>query len=169
MGQAHEPLAGCRIEAHFRHVTDREAIAELVQRTAFLLDEERLDEWTSLFDEAGTYELTAYSTEIRKWMTWWHADKATLGKTLKEVRQHVRDPARRRHVVGAPMVELAGDDAGATAQFAIFRTTPDGQSSLYLVGRYEDRLVKRGGAWLYAAHKVIADTRMLDAFTHIPL
>jgi len=150
-------------------MTDREAIADLVQRTAFLLDEERLAEWCALFDAAGTYELTAYSTEIRKWMTWWQADRETLEKTLKEVPQHVRDPARRRHVVGAPLVELSGDEAKATAQFAIFRTMPDGQSSLYLVGRYEDRLVKRGGAWLYAAHKTIADTRMLDAFTHIPL
>ncbi|MGQ0651416.1 MAG: aromatic-ring-hydroxylating dioxygenase subunit beta [Betaproteobacteria bacterium] len=150
-------------------MTDREAIADLVQRTAFLLDEERLADWCGLFDAAGTYELAAYSTELRKWMTWWHADRPTLEKTLKEVPQHVRDPARRRHVVGAPLVEIAGDEAKATAQFAIFRTTPEGQSSLYLVGRYDDRLVKRGGAWLYAAHKAIADTRMLDAFTHIPL
>lgn len=148
---------------------DREAIADLVQRTAFLLDEDRLADWAALFDAAGTYELAAYSTELRKWMTWWLADRPTLEKTLKEVKQHVRDPATRRHVVGAPLVEVSGDEAKATTQFAIFRTTPEGQSSLYLVGRYEDRLVKKDGAWLYAAHKAIADTRMLDAFTHVPL
>jgi hypothetical protein len=38
-----------------------------------------------------------------------------------------------------------------------------------MVGRYDDRIVKRSGSWLYAAHKVIIDTRMLDTFTHIPV
>ena len=38
-----------------------------------------------------------------------------------------------------------------------------------MVGSYDDRIVKRSGAWLYATHKVIVDTRMLDTFTHIPV
>jgi 3-phenylpropionate/cinnamic acid dioxygenase small subunit len=55
------------------------------------------------------------------------------------------------------------------SHFSLFRTTPDGQSSLYMVGRYDDRIVRRSGAWRYASHKVIVDTRMLDTFTHIPV
>ena len=54
-------------------------------------------------------------------------------------------------------------------EHTLYRTTPEGQSSLYMVGRYEDKFVKRSGAWRYAAHKVITDTRMLDTFTHIPV
>jgi hypothetical protein len=38
-----------------------------------------------------------------------------------------------------------------------------------MVGCYEDQLVKRDGAWLYSFHRVVADTRVLDAFTHIPV
>lgn len=149
--------------------TDRDAIRDLVQRTAILLDEEQFDAWVALFDGAGTYELAAYSTEIRRWMTWQHSDRETLAKMLGEVTEHVRDPARRRHVVSYPLVELDGDQARATTHFSLYRTTPEGQSTLYMVGCYQDRVVKRDGAWLYAAHKVIVDTRMLDAFTHIPV
>lgn len=148
---------------------DREAIRDLVQRTAILLDAERLPEWVALFDAGGTYELTAYSTEIRRWMTWQLSDRDTLAKMLSEVGEHVRDPARRRHVVGYPLVELDGDQASVTTHFSLYRTTPEGQSTLYMVGCYQDRIVKRGGSWLYAEHKVIVDTRMLDTFTHVPV
>jgi salicylate 5-hydroxylase small subunit len=88
---------------------------------------------------------------------------------LKEVDEHVRDPARRRHVVGIPLLEMDGEQGRMTSHFSLFRTTPDGQSSLYIVGRYEDRIVKRSGAFRYATHKVIVDTRVLDTFTHIPV
>lgn len=148
---------------------DFEAARELVQRTAMLLDDEKFDEWLRLFDSAGTYELSAYSTEIRRWMTWQLSDRETLTKMLKDVDEHVRDPARRRHIVSVPLLELDVDQGRMTSHFSLFRTTPDGQSSLYMVGCYDDRIVKRSGAWRYAAHKVIVDTRMLDSFTHIPV
>ena len=148
---------------------DREALRELVLRSAMLLDEEKLEDWLEAFDAEGTYELSAYSPEIRRWMSWWHSDRPTLEKMLKEVRQHVRDPAQRRHVVAMPLITLQGERAEGLSHFSVYRTTPEGQSSLYLVGRYQDRFVKRAGGWRFAARKVIADTRMLDAFTHIPI
>ena len=146
-----------------------EAIRDLVQRTAMLLDEENFDAWVNLFDAQGVYELTAYSTEIRRWMTWQLSERDALEKMLKDVEAHVRDPARRRHVIGLPVVQLDGERGQATSHFSLFRTSPEGQSSLYMVGCYQDQVVKRSGVWLYTTHKVVADTRMLDSFTHIPV
>lgn len=148
---------------------DFAAACTLVQRTAALLDDEKFAEWLALFDSEGSYELSAYSTEIRRWMTWQLSDRETLEKMLKNIDEHVRDPARRRHVVSVPLVELDADQGRVTSHFSLFRTMPDGQSSLYMVGCYDDRIVRRSGTWLYAAHKVVVDTRMLDAFTHIPV
>ncbi len=150
-------------------VVEIEAVCSLIQRTAVLLDGEQFDEWVALFDDAGTYEISAYSTEIRRWMTWQLSDRDELQRMLAEVNDHVRDPARRRHVVGIPLVEMEGEAARATSHFSVYRTSPEGQSSLYIVGCYEDRLIKRDGAWRYATHKVICDTRILDVFTHIPV
>lgn len=150
-------------------IVEKHAISELVHRTAALLDDEKLDEWLALFDEEAVYELCAYSPEIRKWMSWWKADRQTLAKQLSEVNQHIRDPASRRRVVGAPMIEMNGDRASAVSPFAVYRTAPDGQSGLYMVGRYEDLLVKKARSWIYASHRAIADTRMLESFTHIPI
>ena len=66
-------------------------------------------------------------------------------------------------------MDLNGDRASAITPFAIYRTTPEGHSSLYMVGRYEDALIKKSGAWLYTLHRVITDTRLLESFTHIPI
>jgi 3-phenylpropionate/cinnamic acid dioxygenase small subunit len=148
---------------------DIEAARELVQRTAALLDEERFDAWIDLFDNEGSYELTAYSSEIRRWMTWQLSDRDTLKKLLADVDEHVRDPARRRHVVGLPLVEIESDHGRVRSPFSLFRTSPEGQSSLYMVGCYEDRIIRRSRGWRYVVHKVISDTRMLDSFTHIPV
>lgn len=150
-------------------VVDRQLIQELVNRTAALLDDEKLEDWLALFDEGSTYELRAFSREIRKWMTWWKADRQTLAKQLKDVGQHVRDPASRRRIVGTPVIRIDGERAHAVSPFAIYRTTPDGQSSLYMVGRYEDEIVKKSGAWLYELHRAVADTRLLESFTHVPI
>ena len=149
--------------------TDIDAVRNLVQRTALLLDGEKFDDWIRLFDADGAYEIRAYSTEIRRWMTWQLSDRPALTKMLGEVREHVRDPAQRRHVVGYPFVQLDGEGATATATFSLFRTSPEGQSSLYMVGTYEDEFVKRPEGWFYKSHKVIVDTRMLDMFTHVPV
>lgn len=150
-------------------IADRFLVQELVTRAAVLLDEEKLGAWLELFDQDSMYELSAYSPEIRKWMTWWKSDRETLAKQLKDVSQHVRDPATRRRVIGIPLVEITGNQARAVASFSIYRTMPDGQSSLYMVGRYEDELTRKVGAWLYKSHRVITDTRLLESFTHIPI
>ncbi len=146
-----------------------ESVRTVVLRSGLLLDGDDLTGWLSLFDQDGVYELRAYSTEIRQWMTWWLATRGELEKTLAEVTQHVRDTAQRRHVIGAPVVEVQGATAQAVSPFSIFRTLPDGVSSLYLVGRYEDALALRDGAWRITRRTVVTDTRVLDMFTHIPV
>ena len=157
------------IDAALAAVLERQAIQDLVVRTAILLDDENLAGWLALFDEDAQYELGAWSPEIRQAMSWWKADRAMLAKQLDEIAMHVRDPARRRHVLGGAQVDLAGDTATVVTPFSVYRTLPDGTTTLYLVGRYEDRLRRRCGQWLYTVHKAQVDTRVLDSFTHLPL
>lgn len=147
----------------------REAIRDLVQRAAVALDEERIDAWLDCFEPGGTYELRAYSPEIRRWTIWWQADRETLTQLLADIDQHVRDTARRRHLVSVTAIEADGRAARVRSNFAIYRTTPEGQSSLYMVGEYEDRLACQGDTWRFVEHRATVDTRMLDAFTHVPI
>jgi len=146
-----------------------EAVRGLIAETALRLDREDLAGWVGLFARDALYEIVAYSPEIRAETVWWRSDRGELEKLLEEVHQHVRDPARRLHLVTPMSVSVSGDAADAVSHFAAYRTLPDGESALYAVGRYEDRLTREGGAWRYASHRAVLDTRLLDAFTHLPL
>ncbi len=148
---------------------EKDAVRDAIQRSAQLLDDEALEGWLELFAEDGTYEVSAYGTELRSEMIWWRSSRADLAKILDEALEHVRDPAKRLHLVTSISVQLSGDQAEALPHFQVTRTDPDGVSSLYVTGRYKDRLTKQNGSWLYASHKAVLDTRMLDVFTHLPL
>jgi len=148
---------------------EKDAVRDVIQRSAQLLDDEALEGWLELFAEDGTYEVSAYGAEIRSEMIWWRSSRADLAKILDEALEHVRDPAKRLHLVTSISVQLSGDQAEALSHFQVTRTNPDGVSSLYVTGRYKDRLTKQNGRWLYASHKAVLDTRMLDVFTHLPL
>lgn len=150
-------------------IATRLALQDLVQTTARALDREDLAGWLALFDAEGEYEISAYSAELRKDTIWWRNSKSELEKLIGDVTRHVRDPARRLHVVGPPLVEFEGDSATLSAAFAIYRTLPSGETSLYLVGRYDDLVVRRGAEWKYLRHRVIAETRVLDIGSHLPL
>ncbi len=147
----------------------KEAIRALIQDTASRLDREELDSWLDLFAAGAEYELTAYGPEIKTSMSWWKSTREELEKILDEVPQHVRDPGRRLHLVTPVSISVSGDSARALSHFAILRTDRDGHSALYAAGRYEDELVRDGDRWLYAIHRCVLDTRMLQTGTHLPL
>ena len=167
MGTAHEAIR--RRAVRDGDVSDEQAIRDLMAVTASRLDREDLAGWLELFDADSAYEIEAFSSEIRRTMSWWKSDRPALERLLEEAPRHERDRARRLHLLGAIEIELEADRARAQAPFAIYRTLPDGTSSLYVVGRYENSVIKRDGRWRYTYHKAVLDTRVLDAFTHLPL
>ncbi|HVL55774.1 MAG TPA: nuclear transport factor 2 family protein [Burkholderiaceae bacterium] len=145
-------------------------LQQLVQSTAALLDAEQLADWVDLFDAAGSYQVSSFSTELRKPVIWWQQQAPELRKTLSDVPRHVRDPAQRLHVLGPPLIRLDGDAAQADTAFSLYRTLPTGETSLYLVGRYKDELCRtESGVWKYRLHRVEVATRVLEMFTHLPV
>jgi 3-phenylpropionate/cinnamic acid dioxygenase small subunit len=158
-----------KLDDRLDDLVDREAIRELIGQTAARLDAEDLAGWIALFAPEAEYELSAYSREIRADMSWWKTARPDLDRMLEDIPQHVRDSARRLHIVSPLSIRVEGNRAGARSHFAVLRTLDDGETHLYVAGRYEDSLVKAGGRWLYAKHHAILDTRMLETFTHLPL
>lgn len=148
---------------------DEQAVRDVVALTAARLDREDLVGWLELFDEGAEYEITTFSPEIRRPMSWWKSERPALEKLIKELHRHVRDPARRLHLLGPISIVLDAARAGAEVPFAIYRTMPSGETQLYVVGRYEDSLIRKSGEWLYVSHRAILETRLLDAHTHLPL
>ena len=158
-------VAGASIAA----LVNRQAVQDIIQSTAALLDKEDLEGWLAHFHQESEYRLIAYSAELRQQVTWWKASQKELAKQLQEVPQHVRDPARRFHLVSPSRIDLKGTRAFSSSAFAIFRTLPSGETHFYAAGRYEDQLIREGGKWLYTSHIAHVDTRVFESLTHLPL
>jgi 3-phenylpropionate/cinnamic acid dioxygenase small subunit len=156
-------------DAPVRDASTEELVSSLIRETAVRLDREDLEGWFELFAQNASYELNSYSPELRAQTVWWRADRGELEKQLGEVHEHVRDPARRLHLVTPMSVTIAGGQVTALSHFVIYRTLPSGESALFAVGRYEDEFVLENGCWRYAVHRAVLETRVLDAFTHLPL
>ena len=148
---------------------EKEALRDLIQDSAYLLDHEQFVDYMNLFADTSQYELVAKSREIGGKETMWLAmNKPDLVQLLSEVPDHVRDEAERLHLVSPIRVDVQDDEASSLSHFAIFRTTTAGESQVYAVGHYEDAFVKRDGKWWFAKHRVVVHTRMLQISTHVP-
>lgn len=148
---------------------DREQVRTLVVRAARLIDEGRWGEFLDLLSRDATYILQARSEELGRDMTWLEADRAELATLFKEYPQHVRDKARRTHLVTPEEIEIAEGLGKAFSAFAVFRTDLAGQSELYAVGHYEDELVLEDGAWKLRCRRVKVTTRQFPTPTPLPL
>lgn len=147
---------------------EKEAIRDLLQTAAWLLDTEAFADWVNLFVDEGNYQVRAYSTEIGVEMEWMNLTKDELSGMLEQVIEHLRDLAQRLHLVSSIQIDIHDHQAHSLSSFAIFRTTPDGVSHCYAVGRYEDSLIKRNGAWRFLQRKVMLHTRVLEVASHLP-
>lgn len=91
--------------------------------------------------------------------------RAELLRLLKESAEHVHDLADRTHQITVDQISLEKGEALARSTFSVFRTDMKGQSDLFAVGHYEDRLVKNGDTWLIDSRTVRLHTRMFTVPT----
>jgi len=72
------------------------------------------------------------------------------------------DPYYQRHVVGAPIVrKLDGGKIHSEANYAVFRTKLDKESTVFNVGRYLDTIVQTPEGFKFAERLCIFDSEMI--------
>ncbi|WP_208815316.1 aromatic-ring-hydroxylating dioxygenase subunit beta [Micromonospora echinofusca] len=128
-------------------IVRRAEVEEFLYREALLLDEWRLDEWLTLFEEGGRFEVPTTD-----WTGW---DAASGGafvtddydlikarvKRLKSRKAHAENPHSRTHrmISNVVVLEQGDETVWITANFLIHRYR-DGGAFTY-VGRYEHVLL----------------------------
>jgi len=145
----------------------REEIQALIRRTCWLLDKEDFAAWLETFEDTGTYEVVAYSPEIKREMCWLRGTRNEMQTLFKERPNHVREDARRAHMIMEIDLTVDAGAASAMSRFTIFKTNQRGETQVYAVGVYEDRLSDASGAWKFSKRRVVLDTRMFDVFPHM--
>ena len=149
---------------------EKQAISDLHIGSAALLDDGRFQEWASLFSDDAKYELLFRSAEIGGIEDYlMRYDKSELLRRVTLLPHYVTDTAKRLHIVSNIRVTLNGNSASSESRLVVYRTTEDGRTGLYAVGRTVDTLIKTGERWLFRERRIILDTRMLEVHTHMPL
>jgi methanesulfonate monooxygenase small subunit len=155
-----------------------EKVRDAVYRACLLLDDEKWEDWLNLCDESFEYEITAWSPEIRKDMIYFSGSRDAIKSMTDMLDKHNTDHSPlRRH---ANVYTIDKNDDGtftAVSSVAVYQNRLDGfnshidagESHLFVIGRYVDRLKIENGEARFLSRKVELDTRRLDKGSHWPI
>jgi len=140
-------------------------IQQLYADYAAAVDSGQWDLWPDFFTEQCVYRLQPRENFERGFAL------ATLALTskgmlkdrvygIKETLYH--DPYYQRHVVGAPIVrKVEGGRIHSEANYAVFRTKYDKESTVFNVGRYLDVIEQTAAGFKFAQRQCIYDSEMI--------
>jgi len=160
----------------------RQIVADTIYDSSLALNDEDWNGFLGFCDNGSFhYRIVNYSPEIRKEQCWmdrdWKGMKSLFDLLPKHNSNH--SPLTRHATVQRLGHDGAdGDEVLATSLLTVYRTQLDGMNShfesgqtiLFAVGKYEDRLrvdLESGSAVLLS-RDVKLDTRQIDVGSHIP-
>jgi 3-phenylpropionate/cinnamic acid dioxygenase small subunit len=143
---------------------------DLSARTARLLDAHDFDGFLKLCTDDVHYRVRVWSPEIRQDMLWFDHDRAGLTALFAALPEHILRPDRMMRHLGQSLIDWESETAARVeTSLAVFLTDGDGQSRVWAVGRYEDRVVRIDGQWRLAERVTRLQTRDLGIGTHLPI
>ncbi len=140
-------------------------IVRLYSDYASVVDSAQWEKWVELFVEDCEYKIQPRENFERGFPL---CTLALLSKNMLKDRIYgihetlYHDPYYQRHVVGLPIVREVSDDfIVAEANYAVFRTKLSGDSTVFNVGRYLDRLTRESGELKFVSRLCIYDSEMI--------
>jgi len=148
-------------------------VVQLNFRYARCLDENRLSDWPELFTEDGRYVIHPRENLEQGLEGYWlYLDNKRMMRdrvvSLQEVNIYQIN-YERRLVTNVAVDGREGDAWLARANYMIMHTTNEGESRLFSVGEYRDRIVETGGRLAFRERVVVPDTFTVPSHLSIPL
>ena len=141
------------------------ALSRLYADYALAVDSGQWDLWPEFFTEQCVYKLIPRENHERGFplCTLSFTSKGMLKDRVYGIQETLyHDPYYQRHVVGAPVVRrVEGECIHAEANYAVFRTKLDKQSTVFNVGRYIDTIVKTPEGLKFAERLCVYDSEMI--------
>jgi 3-phenylpropionate/cinnamic acid dioxygenase small subunit len=157
-------------------------IEDFFYTEADLLDERQYDEWLDLLTEDivywmpmrrnVSYQNRGQDITAENDIAWFHDDKETLRKRVKQIQTGVHwadEPISRvSHLISNirladPVTSLGeGEKLLTKCRFIVYRNRVEDETD-FLVGRREDTLLRTGGQLKLARRKIILDQSVLLA------
>jgi len=169
-------------EERFAYLDLMREIEDFFYAEADLLDEREYEQWLDLLTEDIVYWMPLRRNVSHKErheditpendMAWFHDDKATLIKRVKQIQTGIHwadEPISRvSHVItnirlAEPISSLGeGEIAATKCRFIVYRNRVEDETD-FLVGRREDTLIRIDGRLKLARRKIILDQSVLLA------
>ena len=141
------------------------ALSRLYADYALAVDSGQWDLWPEFFTEQCVYKLIPRENHERGFplCTLSFTSKGMLKDRVYGIQETLyHDPYYQRHVVGAPVVrKVEGGRIHAEANYAVFRTKLDKESTVFNVGRYIDTLVPTPEGLKFAERLCVYDSEMI--------
>jgi 3-phenylpropionate/cinnamic acid dioxygenase small subunit len=140
---------------------------------AHCLDNDALEDWPGFFTEDCTYRITSaenFEAGLPLGIVYATSNGMLVDRVMALRKANIYEPQRYRHMIGA--IKIGAEEDGALAVVAnlvVVRIMQDGAMILFAVGRYIDRVVRRGDGWKFAKKDVVLDSRQIDTLLAIPL
>ena len=149
------------------------AICALEYRYARLLDDDRLEEWPSLFAERGVYKVIPRENLSRQpaLPIMFCDSRAMMTDRVRSLRQaNIYNLHYSRHVVSNIEILSARDDTFEVAAcYTVYQTDLEGQTRLFSVGQYRDVIAVAGGELEFREKIAVCDTFNIPNLLAIPL
>lgn len=151
----------------------RETLTALMAEYAAAIDENRLEDWVELFDEACDYRIvTRENVEqgLPNVLMW--CDNKNMLRDRVESYRHVNlyNPHYDRHVLGPlRFTENKSSLWSFDVAYSLFQTELEGASRLFSVGRYQVAAVVEGDQARLKSVAVIADTGLVPSLLATPI
>ena len=132
---------------------------------AAAVDSAQWDKWIEFFTDECEYKIQPRENYDRGFPL---ATLALLSKNMLKDRVYgihetlYHDPYYQRHVVGLPIIREEKDNViVAEANYAVFRTKLSGESTVFNVGRYLDRIQRDSTGLKFISRLCIYDSEMI--------
>jgi salicylate 5-hydroxylase small subunit len=140
-------------------------IQQLYANYAIAVDSGKWDEWPEFFTEQCVYKVQPRENFERGFplATLALTSKGMLKDRVYGITETIyHDPYYQRHVVGAPMVRKVEDGRiHSEANYAVFRTKYDKESTVFNVGRYIDTIIQTPEGFKFAERICVYDSEMI--------
>jgi salicylate 5-hydroxylase small subunit len=141
------------------------ALTRLYADYALAVDSGQWDLWPEFFTEQCVYKLIPRENHARGFplCTLSFTSKGMLKDRVYGIQETLyHDPYYQRHVVGAPVVRrVEGERIHAEANYAVFRTKLDKETTVFNVGRYIDTIVQTPEGLKFAERLCVYDSEMI--------
>ena len=146
---------------------------QLQQQYVAALDNDRLEEWATLFTEDCLYEIIPRENEdagLPIGVIYCDSQRMLRDRVLSLRHANIYGEHSYRHMTsGLQIRAIDADTVDTESSYVVIQTLQQGESFVYQAGRYLDRVVRTPEGWRYQSKRVIYDTSRVATLLATPI